>query len=475
MSAKILRVEAVLLLIPAIVSLIYREAQSATAFFITAAIVAAISIPISLKKPQDTTMYAKEGLVIVALVWIIWSVFGALPFYISGEIPHFVDCLFETVSGFTTTGSTILTNVEVLSYGMLFWRSFTHWIGGMGVLIFVMAVIPLTSKHSIHLMRAEMPGPDVDKLVPKAKSMALILYGIYAVMTLILVVLLLLGDMPLFDSIIHAFGTAGTGGFSMKNASIGYYNSAYIDNVLAAAMLLFGVNFNVYFYIVMRRFGLIKKEEEVRVYFGIVLLSVLLITLSILPIYESAATALRYSFFQVTSVISTTGYATADYNTWPQIAKTVLLLLTAIGACAGSTAGGIKVSRIVILFRSVKLGIKKMIHPKAVGVVKMGGSALNAETVRGVLLYMIGYVMIFGAALLIVSFNQLDFETTFSSVLTCLGNVGPGFGAVGPASNFAALSNLSKVTLSFVMLFGRLEIFPLLMLFTPAIWKKKFV
>ena len=469
---KMLLMEGVLLLIPAFVSLLYQE-SSGVYFLIVIAILTVLSLLLS-KKPEDMTLYAKEGFVIVALAWILWSVFGALPFVFSGCIPRFDNAFFEIVSGFTTTGSTILTDIEALPMGMNFWRCFTHWIGGMGVLVFVMSILPLSPKNSMFLMRAEMPGPTCDKLVPKARSTARILYGMYIVLSLAEVLLLLAGGMNLYDALVHTFSTAGTGGFDNRNANVAFYDSAYIDGVITVFMLLFGVNFSLYYLLLLKEFKAVFKSEELRTYLGIVAASIALITINITHIYGTALKAFRYAAFQVASVITTTGFVTANFDLWPEFSKTILLIIMAIGACAGSTGGGIKVSRIIILARTVTREVRQVLHPKSVNVVKLDGKRLTDENTRGVYVYMICYIAILAVSVLLISVDNFDFTTNFTAVLTTLNNVGPGLAKVGPVENFAAYSCFSKIVLSLDMLLGRLEILPLLMLFAPQTWRKKF-
>lgn len=470
---KMLGVEALVLLIPALVSVIYQE-EGVTAFLMTSALLTAFYLLFGRKKPENTRIYAKEGLVVVALAWILWSVFGAMPFYISGAIPKFIDALFETVSGFTTTGSTILTNIAGLPKGMNFWRCLTHWIGGMGVLVFVMVLTTLDKESSMHLMRAEVPGPEADKLVPKARDTAKILYGMYFALTVLEVIFLLAGGMNLYDSIIHSFSTAGTGGFSNRNDSIAYYNSAYIDGVITVFMILFGINFNMYYLILLKNVKAVFKNEEVRAYLGIIAASTIAILFNIMHLYETPLKAFRYAVFQVASVITTTGFATADFNLWPELSKCILLTIMVVGACAGSTGGGVKVSRVLIFLKSVKQEIKRLLHPKSVSVVKVNGKKVSDETMRAVYIYFIAYVFILIASVLVVSINNFDFATTFSGVLTTLNNIGPGISAVGPVENFSNFSVLSKVVFCLDMLIGRLEIFPFLMLFSASLWRKKF-
>ena len=471
--AKMLGVEAILLLLPALVSLIYGE-FSGVYFLIPSGILIVIYLLVGMKKPEKRTIYGKEGMVIVASAWILWSLFGALPFTISGSIPSYLDAFFETVSGFTTTGSSILTDVEALPQGMLFWRSFTHWIGGMGVLVFVMVLTTLDKRNSMYLMRAEVPGPEKDKLVPRTMSTARILYGMYLGLTLIEVILLLLGGMNMFDSLIHAFGTAGTGGFSNYAASVGHFDSAYIDGVISIFMILFGINFNLYFFLLIRDFKPVWKNEELRAYLGIILAAVAVITLNISGQYPNPLKAFRYALFQVASIITTTGYATADYNAWPMLSQCILLMLMVIGACASSTGGGIKVSRFLMVLKCIKREIKQMVHPKSISIIRVNDKKMGADVLRSLYVYLMAYAGIVVGSVLIVSIDNLDFGTTFSSVLATLNNIGPGIADVGPVGNFAEFSPLSKIVFCFDMLAGRLEIFPFLMLFTASAWNRKF-
>lgn len=470
---RMLGVEALVLLIPALVSVIYGE-EGWKAFLLTSAFLVLLYVLLGRRKPEDSTIYGKDGFIIIACAWILWSVFGALPFYISGEIPSYVDAVFETVSGFTTTGSTILTNIEALSKGMNFWRCLTHWIGGMGVLVFVMVIISLEDRNSMHLMRAEVPGPETDKLVPKSRDTAKILYSMYFVLTVAEILFLFMGGMSLYDSIIHSFSTAGTGGFSNRNSSIAFYDSAYIDGVITVFMILFGINFNMYYLLLLKKVKDVFKNEEVRAYLGVILGATLLITVNILSIYDKPLKAFRYAIFQVSSIITTTGFVTADFNLWPTFSQCILLGLMVVGACAGSTGGGMKVSRILILLKSVKRELKRLLHPKSVSIVKVNGKKVKDETLQGVYVYFISYVAIFIVSVLLISLNNFDFATTFSGVLTTLNNVGPGIAAVGPIENFSVFSDFSKVIFCLDMLIGRLEIFPFLVLLSPHLWRKKF-
>lgn len=470
---KMMGVEALVLLLPALISLIYRE-DDYVFFLMTSVVLAVIYFLLARKKPAESTIYGKEGLVIVAVAWVLWSIFGAIPFTISENIPSYVDAFFETVSGFTTTGSTILTEIQSLPKGILFWRSLTHWIGGMGVLVFVMMLTSLDDKGAMHLMRAEVPGPEADKLVPKARSTAKILYAMYFALTAVEVVFLLFGGMNLYDSVMHAFSTAGTGGFSNRNVSVGYYDSAYIDGVITVFMILFGINFNLYYLMLLKHFKEAFKNEELKTYLGIIAGAVAIITINISSMYGSVLKAFRYAAFQVASVITTTGFCTADYNLWPELSKGVLLAIMVVGACAGSTGGGIKVSRLVILLKSVTQEIKRLHHPKAVTIVRVNGRKIGAETRQGVYVYFICYIFIIIGSTLLVSLDNFDFATTISAVLTTINNVGPGIALVGPVENFAKFSVFSKLIFCLDMLFGRLEIFPILLVLSPSFWRKRF-
>lgn len=470
---RLLQIEALLLLLPLLTALLYAEWTGALSFLATVAIAAGIGTVFTLiGKNRDRTMFAREGFIIVALAWIFMSAIGALPFVFSREIPSFIDAFFETVSGFTTTGASILIDVEAMSHGLLFWRSFTHWVGGMGVLVFIMAIFPSESGRSIHIMRAEMPGPIVGKIVPKIRDTAKILYFIYVGMTAVLVVLLLFGDMSLFESVIHAFGTAGTGGFGVRADSIGSY-SPYIQWVITVFMLLFGINFNLYYLILIGRVRSAVKSGELWCYLAVVGLSVTAISLNIASLYQTTAETVRNAAFQVSSIITTTGYATVDFNVWPGFSKTILVLLMFVGACSGSTGGGIKISRMMLLFKAIRRDVKRMLHPRSVSVVKLEGKAVDESVILGSTVYFAVYVVIFFVILLLLSLEPFDFESIFTATAACFNNIGPGLGAVGPASSFAAFSAPSKLLLSAAMLLGRLEIFPLLVAFSPSTWTKK--
>ncbi len=468
---RILVTEAALLVLPLIVALLYGEA--AYPFLIPMALLVLIGLLLGVRRPARTALYARDGLAIVALAWIAVSAFGALPFVISGDIPFYVDAFFETVSGFTTTGASILTEVESLSRGGLFWRSFTHWVGGMGVLVFVMAILPMSDGHGMHIMRAEVPGPTVGKLVSRMSDTAKILYGIYLALTLVEIALLLAGGMPLFDACIHSFGSAGTGGFSCRNLSVGAYQNPYFDIVIGIFMLMFGVNFNLYYFLLIRRFRDVFHSEELRSYLLIVAAAVVAITVDIAHLYDSVSTSLCHAFFQVSSIITTTGYATTDFNAWPTFSKGILVVLMFIGACAGSTGGGIKVARVVILVKASYGDMRRMLHPNAVSTVWFEGKPLTDRNLRGVHLFLTVYILVFTVSFLLLSLEQFDLVTTFTALAACINNIGPGLELVGPMGNFSAFSPWSKLLLSFNMLVGRLEIFPMLLLCAPSIWKRR--
>lgn len=469
---KILIVEAILMLLPLLVSVGYKEGTYYS-FLITISLLLVFGFLLSIKRPKETKIYAKEGFVIVGLAWILISLFGALPFVISKEIPNYIDALFETISGFTTTGASILTDVEKMSKGMLFWRSFTHWIGGMGVLVFVLAILP-NSETSMHLLRAESPGPQVGKLVSKVKFTARILYGIYIAMTLVQIIFLVCGGMNLFDSTLISFGTAGTGGFGIKNDSIASY-SVYSQIVIGIFMLLFGINFNLYYLIIIGQVRQAFKSEELRWYVGIVFVSVITIAVNIFYTVDtitSFSLALKESFFQVSSIITTTGFVTTNYDLWPSISKTILVILMFVGACAGSTGGGIKVSRLIILIKSIRREVKNLLHPKCVQVIKFEEKTLDENVTKSITNYFALMICLFVVFLLIISIDGFSLTTNFTAVAACINNVGPGLDIVGPIGNYSAFSEISKVALSISMLIGRLEIFPILMLFYPVTWKR---
>ena len=457
------------LVLPLIVALLYRE--DPTPFLKTILLMLVVGVLLSLLRPKSG-FFAREGFFAVALIWVLFGLFGALPFWFSGEFGSYVNCVFETVSGFTTTGSSILTAVEGVSYGLLFWRSFTHWLGGMGVLILTIALLPKLGINSVYLIQAESPGPITSKLVPKASQSSKILYAIYLALTLIEIAALRLTGMPWFDSIVNSMATAGTGGFSIKNLSIGAYGNPAAEVIITIFMLLFSVNFALYFLILRKKWRQALKSDELRFFGGVVAAAIVLITLNILPLYNEIATSLRLAAFQVASVISTTGFATANFDLWPEFSRMILVVLMFIGACAGSTGGGIKCARMVVLFKSLFREIRKIIHPRSVNVVKLDGAVVEESTLRTIHAFFFAYMCTLFGACLIVGLDDFSFGTTFTAVLTCLSNVGPGLEMVGPMGNFSAFSDLSKVVLSLCMIIGRLEIFPILVLFSSDAWKR---
>ena len=461
-----------LLMIPSIITALW-YGESILCYVYTAAIAAALAALLNLPKLKTGDFYAREGFISVALAWVLMSAVGALPFIFAGEITSYVDAFFEIVSGFTTTGSSILHNVEEMSKGLLLWRSFSHWIGGMGVLVFIMAVLPMSEERSMYIMRAEVPGTSFGKLVPRIRTSSAITYLMYIVLTIILIVLLCAGGMPFFDSINHAMATAGTGGFSVKALSIGYYNSAYIDIVTSIFMMLFGVNFSIYFLLLMRKFKDALTDSEFLGYFGIAIGASVLIALDIIDEYGGFWNALRYSFFQVSSLMTTTGFATADFTLWPAFSKSILVLVMIIGASAGSTGGGLKVSRVIIFFKAWVQEIGRQLSPRRTSNVRVNGRTLPAATLHNTLVFIGLYFLLTFVITAVVSLDGYDLETTLASVISCMSNVGPGLGPAGPMGNFDIFSDLSKVLLSFAMLAGRLEIFPMLILFAPATWRRR--
>ena len=472
---QILSIEA-LLMIPALgISLFCGDPMAVRGFLVAIAVAVLFSAVLHVScKGAPPAFYAKEGFVCVALSWIVLSLVGCLPFYVSLEIPHFVDAFFEIVSGFTTTGASIVPEVEKLTKGILYWRSFSHWVGGMGVLVFLLAIAPSSkgAGFTMHLLRAESPGPDVGKLVPKMRTTAAILYIIYIAMTVLNIIFLLLGDMPLFDAVCTAFGTAGTGGFGIKNDSIASY-SPYLQNVTTVFMILFGVNFSCYYLLLLRRFGSVFRDEELRTYFGIILGSILLIVLNLRGVYETLGETIRHAAFQVGSIITTTGFATTDFDLWPSFSKTILLCLMVVGASAGSTGGGLKVARMLLLLKGVRRNIRRMLNPRKVEVVRNNGSVVSETILDNTNAYLAAYVIIIFGVFAIISLDGFSTGTNFSAVLCTFNNIGPGLEAVGPTCNFSAYSDLSKLVLSWAMLAGRLEIFPILVLFSRSTWKKR--
>ena len=467
---RVMALEALLMIPSMITALCYGE--SLLWYVETAAVAAVLALLLNLPKVKSRNFYAREGFVSVALAWILMSAVGALPFVFSGEEPSYVDAFFEIVSGFTTTGATILTDIEGMSKGILLWRSLSHWIGGMGVLVFIMAVMPLSEDRSVYIMRAEVPGTTFGKLVPRIRTSSAITYLMYVVLTVILVILLCAGGMPFFDSINHAMATAGTGGFSVKALSIGYYDSVYIDYVTSIFMLLFGVNFSIYFLLLVKKFKEALTDSEFLAYFGIALGAAVLIAFDIWDEYGGFWHAFRYSLFQVSSLMTTTGFATADFIYWPAFSKSILILVMLIGASAGSTGGGLKVSRIIIFFKSAAAELGRMLTPRRTISVRMNGKPIPNATVHNTLVFIGFYFLLTFIFVAVVSLDGYDFETTFASVVSCMSNVGPGLGPAGPMGSFDIFSDVSKVVLSFAMLAGRLEIFPMILLFSADTWRR---
>lgn len=467
----ILKFEAGFLLLPAVVGIIYQERRAAVCFLLTSLLCLAIGYLLSRKKPARFELYTREGFAVVALGWIVLSIFGALPFYLTRDIPSYVDALFETISGFTTTGASILSNVEALTHASLFWRSFTHWIGGMGVFVFIMAILPLMGGSTINLMKAESPGPSVGRLVPRVKDTAKILYELYIGITLLEIIVLCFCRVPLFDALTTTFGTVGTGGFGIRNDSMAGYTPV-VQNVVTLFMILSGINYAVYFCMLRKQFKEALSIEEARWYLAIIFASVAVIAVNIHHMYSSVGESLRHAFFQVGSIITTTGYSTVDFNTWPQLSKTILIILMFVGACAGSTGGGIKVSRIMILFKTIRKELSMMIHPRMVKKIKMDDHILPHEVLRSTNVFIAVYFVILFASVLLIGVDELDFTTNFTAVAATLNNIGPGLELVGPTQNFSVFSGFSKFILMFDMLAGRLELFPMLILMVPSCWKK---
>ena len=469
--AWVLKVEGALLSLPCIIALIYQEKQGLIYIFCMA-VCLAIGFLGTVKKPKNTEIYQKDGFASVAMAWVVMSLFGAVPFVLTREIPSFIDALFEIVSGFTTTGASILTDVEALSHTSLFWRSFSHWIGGMGVLVFILMLIPVKNGSQMNLMRAESPGPSVSKFVPRVRNTAILLYKIYISLTIVQIVILLITGLPWFDAMCISFGTAGTGGFGVLNASCGAYTSVQ-QWVIMIFMVLFGVNFTFYYLFLCKKAGAAIRMEEVKTYLLVILVAIGIITWNISSMYSSLSEALRHASFQVGSIITTTGFSTADFNLWPELSKYILILLMFIGACAGSTGGGIKVSRVLILLKTIRKELQGITHPRSVKKIKIDGHPVEHETMRSINVFFITYMVIFAISLLLISFNEFALETNFTAVAATLNNIGPGMDLVGPASNYAAFGGFSKAVLIFDMLAGRLELFPVLLLFCPSTWKKR--
>ena len=462
--------ESCFLTLPCITAVIYQEREG-FAFLAVLALCLVLGMLLTARRPKRDTFYTKEGFVVVTLAWVLLSAMGALPFVFNGDIPSFTDALFETISGFTTTGASILSDVEALSRCSLFWRSFTHWIGGMGVIVFILAVLPMTGGSTMSLMRAESPGPSVGKLVPKIRQTAMLLYKIYFFMTVVEIIILIAGGMPVFDALTTSFGTAGTGGFGIKNNSMAGY-SDFLINTVTVFMILFGVNFNVYYLIYAKKFRKAAACEEMHGYFLIIAAAIGVITINIRGMFGSPLQALKHAAFQVGSIITTTGYSTTDFDMWPQLSRTILVVLMFIGACAGSTGGGIKVSRILVLVKTVKKELDSFVHPRLVKKIHLEGRPIEHETLRSINVFTISYLVIFAASVLVIALDEFDLVTNFTAVAATFNNIGPGLSKVGPTMNFGSFSVLSKYVLMFDMLAGRLELFPVLLCLYPSTWKK---
>ncbi|MDY4938072.1 MAG: TrkH family potassium uptake protein [Oscillospiraceae bacterium] len=472
----ILLITGIFQVFPLLIAVIDHEPRNILAYIESLCLILLVGSALLLFSRGGNRMFsAQEGFAATGLSWIFMSAFGALPFFLSGQIPSYVDAFFEMVSGFTTTGASILTDVEALSRCNLFWRSFSHWLGGMGVLVFLLAVVPGARKNGgtgIYLMRAESPGPSVDKLTPHLRQTAMILYGIYILLTALCIVCLLLGGMPVFDSFCIAFGTAGTGGFTIKNSSMGGY-SCFLQTVVTVFMFLFGVNFSLYYMLLLRKFKAVFKNEELRLYFGIAASSIVLIAINISRMYNTVYESVHHAAFQVVSIMTTTGYGTVDFEQWPAFSKAILLSLMFIGASAGSTGGGLKVSRVLLLMKSIRRTIRKALHPRRVQPVYMDGRAVSEEVCDNVNAYLAIYCVILVLSFAIISVDGFSIGTNFSAVASCFNNIGPGFELVGATQNFSIYSDLSKIILSLDMLLGRLEIFPLLLLLSPDTWSRR--
>lgn len=468
----LLRVLAVCMLPALIIAIALQEIPSAYGFYVAILLCFGVSLVTGLVPPRTQTVAARDGFLIVGISWLVASFFGCLPFFISREIPGFTDCMFETVSGFTTTGATILTDVEALSKSLLYWRSFTHWLGGMGVLVLLLAILPASrNAGGMHIMRAESPGPQVDKLVPRLGTSAKILYSIYVLLTILQFVLLVCGGMSAFESITTAFGTAGTGGFAVLNDSMASY-SPYIQNVVTVFMLIFGVNFNIFYLLIAREFYKVLHSTEIWVYLGLFGLSVALIAVNIYPQFRTAGETVQQAAFQVASVMTTTGFATVDFNLWPEFSKMLLVLLMFCGACAGSTGGGIKTARLILMAKTFQRDLQRMVRPRSVVLVRMDGHTVDEDTIRATQGYLVGYALLAAGSILLISINNFSFETTVTAVVACLNNIGPGLDMVGPTGSFASFSAFSKWVLCGDMLVGRLELFPILMLLFPSVYRR---
>lgn len=467
----LLRYEAAFMVLPTVTGFIYGEKQ-AYAFLGVGILSFFIGTILTLKQPKIRQLYTRDGSVTVALGWIVLSIFGALPFTICRDIPFYIDALFETISGFTTTGASILNNVEALSHASLMWRSFTHWVGGMGVFVFILSLLPMIGGSTMQLMKAESPGPSVDKFVPRVRDTAKLLYGMYIVVTIVEIVFLLLANMPLFDTLTLTFGTVGTGGFGVRNDSIASY-TALQQNIITTFMIISGINYSFYFLIISKKFKDALHLEEVRWYLGIIFAAVLIVTLNTMHLYAGFGETLRHAFFQVGSIMTTTGFSTVDFNLWPELSKTILIVLMIIGACAGSTAGGFKVSRMLILLKSIKKELSMMIHPREIKKIRMDGHVVKPEVLRTAHVYLIIYWTFFLISILLISIDNFDFTTNFTAVAATFNNIGPGFAGVGPMSNYSCYSVFSKFILMLGMLVGRLELYPIMLLLLPATWKRK--
>ena len=474
--AAILAIEAAFMVPAIIVALIYHEMPVVKAYVLCILALLAVSgLFWYISRSAKKRFYAREGLVCVGLGWLIISIFGALPFVITREIPNFIDALFEIVSGFTTTGASILTDVEAMSKGLLYWRSFSHWVGGMGVLVFMMAFLSDKGKDTgftVHILRAESPGPEVAKLVPHMRDSSIVLYGLYVVLTVLDILFLLIGKMPVFDAFCIAFGTAGTGGFGVRADSMGGY-SPYLQTVTTVFMLLFGVNFNLYFLLILRKFKDIITDAELHVYLGVVAVSTALISINVLGSFPSLRDSIHHAAFQVATIITTTGYSTVNFDTWPSFSKAIMLTLMVIGACAGSTGGGIKCSRVLLMFRGMRRYIRKVVYPQRVETVRVNGHPVSENTMNSVSLYLVLYAFILVFSFLIISIDNFSVESNISAVLACFNNIGPGFGAVGPMESYAGYSWFSKIVLTFDMLAGRLELLPILALLSRKTWRRR--
>lgn len=467
----LLRYEAIFMALPTVTGFIYRE-KEAVAFLCVSLLTFLIGTILSCKTPKSKQIYTRDGSVTVALGWIVLSIFGALPFTFCGDIPHYIDALFETISGFTTTGASILSDVEALSHASLMWRSFTHWVGGMGVFVFILSLLPMIGGSTMQLMKAESPGPSVDKFVPRVKDTAKLLYSIYIVITIIQIMCLLLAKMPLFDTLTLTFGTVGTGGFGVKNDSLASY-TALQQNIIIFFMIISGINYSAYFLIISKRFKDALRLEEVRWYLGIIFAAGIIITLNTMHLYTGIGETLRHAFFQVGSIMTTTGYSSVDFNQWPELSKTILIILMIIGACAGSTAGGFKVSRMLILLKSIKKELSSMIHPQEIKKIRLDGHVLKPTVIQTAHVYLILYWTLFLLSILLISIDNFDFTTNFTAVAATFNNIGPGLAGVGPMSNFSIYSTFSKIVLMIGMLIGRLELYPIILLLMPATWKRK--